>query len=75
METRFIQLRQKTIDRHKLKIRLSETLLLVLFAIFNFVLFISTLIYPARGQNARRIQSDQSGTLGLPGLGDGAPSQ
>ena len=62
METRFIQLRahQKTIDRYKLKTRLSETLLLELFAIFNFVLFISTLIYPARGQSARRAPGDQS---------------
>jgi len=61
METRFIQLRahQKTIDRYKLKTRLSETLLLVLFAIFNFVLFISTLIYPARGQSARLVPDDQ----------------
>jgi hypothetical protein len=54
METRFIQLhaRQKTIDRYKLKTRLGETLLLVLFAIFNFLLFISTLISPPQRQIA-----------------------
>jgi hypothetical protein len=60
METRFIQLRQKNIDRYLLKNRLSETLLLVVFAIFNFVLFISTLISPPRRQNARRVPDDQS---------------
>lgn len=62
MEPRFIQLRahQKNIDRYKLKTRLSETLLLVLFAIFNFVLFISTLISPPRRQNACRVNREES---------------
>jgi hypothetical protein len=59
MEPRFIQLRQKNIDRYKLKNRLSETLLLVLPAIFNFVLFISTLISPPGRQNARRVPGDR----------------